>query len=794
MTTAETKVGSASADATLTGYVQLFERAIGGKRIVSIEIPMIQRDYAQGRAGKTVERIRDKFVAALHDAVEPGAPMLALDFVYGDVTEDGKFFPLDGQQRLTTLYLLHWYVARRAEVDIDDAPWLRFSYATRDGTRRFCEFLAEIIPEWDRCTDDGGLSAWLKDQVRYRTTWNADPSIRSMLVMLDAIHDRRVGAPDFAAAWRRLSDLENPPIRFTLLPMAEHGLTDALYVRMNSRGRPLTDFENLKAELQALLKFEANHPEQAERFSRGVDVDWGDVFWEYKGEDDLIDDELMRYFQFVTEIWAWEHCENDGFDADKPIEDLARFVYVRSSSEPIDFLLHAFDVWHNPEGAQKGFVRGIFEELFTLDAETAAANSALLFRAPGRSRSVDFFGACCRTYGTPAWTYGDSLMFYAVLVHKMAVRFDGHPDDRELLRKRLRTVRNLIEGSRDELAMRKRDASARMKEMLSTVRNVILQGDLTGLRGFSVVQIADERSKKEFLDKQPLLEQTIHALEDHPLLQGTLTVFAFDSDFEAIARAFDGVFTKEHWLDVTGALLSKGPYGREWQRGEGAYVAMGSEKNAQPWRDLFRGRRKDQVHPATQAVMALLREVATNNYDSGSLARMQNSYLQAESTAMDWRYYFVKYPIMRGAPEGAYVFGKSRYRACRLEGKYVYTFQDPYLVALVEEAGYSIESEHFARPWPWFYGIQDETGVRALTLVAGGISIECVPEGWQLRNRDQDSLTQAQFDQICAKHGIGSDLLLRTVGHDGLDKVDRIEAAAKVLRELVAMLASPAPA
>ena len=63
---------------------------------------------------------------------------MGLDFVYGDV-KDGVLRPLDGQQRLTTLFLLHWYVASLADELDPDAAWLRFSYATRPTARDFSE-------------------------------------------------------------------------------------------------------------------------------------------------------------------------------------------------------------------------------------------------------------------------------------------------------------------------------------------------------------------------------------------------------------------------------------------------------------------------------------------------------------------------------------------------------------------------------------------------------------------------------------------------------------------------------
>ena len=80
-----------------------------------VRIPIIQRDYAQGRPA--AEEVREEFLGALEEALrkpadDPTLP-LNLDFVYGSVegVSETRFLPLDGQQRLTTLFLLHWYLA-----------------------------------------------------------------------------------------------------------------------------------------------------------------------------------------------------------------------------------------------------------------------------------------------------------------------------------------------------------------------------------------------------------------------------------------------------------------------------------------------------------------------------------------------------------------------------------------------------------------------------------------------------------------------------------------------------------
>ena len=117
------------------GFVSTYRGIFGGPdgegpSIKSIEIPIIQRDYAQGREDDDTAMIRRDFLEVLINALTT-PESVGLDFVYGEVTAHGVLKPLDGQQRLTTLFLLHWYVASRAGVLDPNEPWTKFRYATR---------------------------------------------------------------------------------------------------------------------------------------------------------------------------------------------------------------------------------------------------------------------------------------------------------------------------------------------------------------------------------------------------------------------------------------------------------------------------------------------------------------------------------------------------------------------------------------------------------------------------------------------------------------------------------------
>lgn len=252
-----------------------------------IRIPRIQRDYAQGRIQEPVKKIRRDFVQDLLSIVKGETESLNLDFIYGSyqgTTNTTAFEPLDGQQRLTTLFLLHWLLGGEFSH--------LFTYATRPSSSDFFLFLkdvkvVEVIREWYHSTKD--FSKILKDQnpESYRWLWQYDPTIQGALVMLDEI------ANNLGRTWllepheEALSRLAN--ISFEYLDLDGLGLSKSLYVKMNARGKQLSDFDLLKSTLeQDILRqlAEAKTEERKEEllaaqknWREKVDTDWIDALW-----------------------------------------------------------------------------------------------------------------------------------------------------------------------------------------------------------------------------------------------------------------------------------------------------------------------------------------------------------------------------------------------------------------------------------------------------------------------------------------------------------------------------------
>ena len=215
-------------------------------------IPIIQRDYAQGRINDDTNEVRNEFLDALYSYLEENRPNRDLDFVYGTLQCDEDddhihFIPLDGQQRLTTLFLLHWFlfqISKNEEAKsifkakMTSSNKSLFAYETRQSSTDFCDALMQATINTDQLVvikgKDGkeapSLAATLKNEPWFFRFWKNDPTIQSMLVMLDAIYHKFMGHEEF---FERLLDEGNPIITFIFMDLKKYKLTDDLYIKMN---------------------------------------------------------------------------------------------------------------------------------------------------------------------------------------------------------------------------------------------------------------------------------------------------------------------------------------------------------------------------------------------------------------------------------------------------------------------------------------------------------------------------------------------------------------------------------
>lgn len=246
---------------------------------------------------------------------------MTLDFVYGTIENDA-LYPLDGQQRLTTLWLLHWYIALKSDnLSANKDIFNCFTYETRISSREFCNHLCTIdsnnYKNFKDKNKEKGIVEYISNQTWFYQRYAQDPTVQGMLRTLggtkiedstgndikDGLEEIFGKDTDFQKCWSLLTS-EECPIVFVYKEMKDENLplSDDLYVKMNARGKQLTDFENFKADL---LDF-APDPDNPHKKLLGQDIAslmdnaWTDVFWNVAKAAEVYQVDAI-YFKFIRD-------------------------------------------------------------------------------------------------------------------------------------------------------------------------------------------------------------------------------------------------------------------------------------------------------------------------------------------------------------------------------------------------------------------------------------------------------------------------------------------------------------
>ena len=343
-----------------------------------IEIPVIQRDYAQGREEDKVNSIRKEFIKDLISIFEKTEKALHIGFVYGKIEGKDKhierernkraienilnavegyaqqldmrittditplsnarldainlpnFIPLDGQQRLTTLFLLHWYLivfSDNRDLESHLKTLSHFSYKTRKSSLEFCNAISQLDYIKGLKGIKGLLSEFIQNQKWFRKIWMRDSTVKGMLVMLDEIHGQLINIPNKVNILNQLLLKEIAPISFDFLDLNELNQTDELYVKMNARGKQLSEFEHFKAWLQHYVsirkinvkdgtehKIALSDLIEEKEWKLKLDRAWLDLFWKNKEPGVyFIDDVIYHAFKQIA-LFAFIACKGKSVD------------------------------------------------------------------------------------------------------------------------------------------------------------------------------------------------------------------------------------------------------------------------------------------------------------------------------------------------------------------------------------------------------------------------------------------------------------------------------------------------
>lgn len=578
---------------------------------------MIQRDYAQGR--KNEVKVREGFVSSLADLINGKAG--TLDFIYGAL-EGQDFVPLDGQQRLTTLYLLHWLSAKREKRPTSDYGFLAdFSYRTRANSRYFCQHLVDHTP-----SETGNIAEDIRDQKWYRLEWNDDPTIDSMLRMLTYLDS--VFYPDkdnITPIWDKLDR-----IKFYGFDLEDLGLTDDIYIKMNSRGKPLTDFEHFKAAFDKASK---------SRLGSKIDIEYTNRMWRMGNEstktqtlreeekDTFISDVDTYLLNFIHTVARMVTLATMGIEPKTDPMDWINEIYFRPSR--VTMLEHALDSITTTEAD------GICELFFENDDSDPDKINI-------DNTDIHLIDLAC-VDGSSKLGYTELLLLYSLLLYLSNHRVYGPQDKAYIniyqMRRRLRVLRNLLKKSNNELR------TERMPEIFREVGELILNGTLsTNRKALNDNQKNEEIAKLDYIGTNPDRESAIAAIENHTLLLGSLSALGWERPelFDIFRTAFKRYSAESAMLSR--AMLTHGDFmckENSWRR----RIGGGVPGLVSLWRDTFFVT-NDNKHIADVLPRFLdAYDAASRNGKSRDeiLNDMIDAYLP---THHDLRYYVIKYPTM----------------------------------------------------------------------------------------------------------------------------------------------------
>ena len=745
----------------------------------SVVIPQLQRDYAQGRA--EAKELRERFLSQILHVLR-GEGRLNLDFVYGydkalSPNHHPIFYPLDGQQRLTTLWLLHWYLLP-SKPAAEEREWLlRFSYRTRSSSTRFCQLLVEHA-----AVD----VAAIKDQPWYRQSYNADATIVAMLGTLRTIKEL-VAPEERVALWERLCHQRALTFDVIDIKGEEFRLTDELYIKMNARGKPLTSFECYKADLTRALReigeqdvpcsYKGKPLSYADYFAFKVDNEWLDLF--YHGKIDGLDKRMYGFIQNIAKLCFFLDPEN----AEKNVNAFtySDSVNVFSRQGNAKRLISILDLFERIQAKQP--LRAFF----------ATLTPSIRFLEEGEDPApVDLFRESCDKNASV------NLVLLLALSHYMEKY--QLVEATEELQDYLRVVRNLLWGVR-QLDKMRYESNVRINSLLTYwgwIESLASQEQvLDAIKNSGEVFLKKKEKEKEkkegklhqrvdFILKYPELKPLIGELEDHPLLAGQLGIFDLSKDaneFERQAKAFKQIFdpafyTRKHTskLIIRALVASRYP-GVQGKNVWGGYRETWFFGGNGYWRTVLSIKEYDQPEQRN-AIRQLLSQFAGGTGDTKErLQRIIDAYLGSEDAKRRrWRYYFVKYPEFysgdtnffardnRKETADAYVDSLKSFSSNPLMGYHA----NAYVQVVWRLVGGGDDT--YCRP-EWVQGVKDSR----LHLVRSGIYIGHTPEGWRI------DLPQGYVlpEEIMHEFELSpSNLILRT------PTADRIERAVAFCRSL----------
>jgi hypothetical protein len=739
-----------------------FKEILSNNQIV---IPIIQRDYAQGRNDEKTSKIRKDFLGAIFEILKQriitsSDRSLELDFIYGFNTlaaDKSTFAPIDGQQRLTTLWLLYWYISvkEKDKVSTEQKQMLaNFRYETRHSTAVFCEQLIHFIPtfKYKNIVEEITNQSW------YFEAWNFDPSIRAMLVMLNEI-EQKYNELNSDEVWDIINHDQNPFYLYRL-DMEKVGLPDDLYIKMNSRGKPLTEFEYFKASFLEIIKSE----DLKKRFETSIDQKWAECIWtivheKFKNDSNidlalLVDDCFMRLLNFISDVLAYKQRITFK-DINHSIEETNQ-LYRNE-----DNLIFLFDVLDSIVDLQKdkpSFWANLF---YTLKNDFGFGKTRIFFL----NSNINLLEKCLFNYEKSAkgFSYPEQLLLYACLTHLL--------NNTNEFNKVARIIRNLVANSENEL----RDATIGLS--FSEIEEFVQSVNFGQLEHFKSDQISEEKEKYDFLNQNYDFAESVFKLEDSDILRGCISIFDLDDKLENRTRIFLNLFDEDivnlDFVNRSNLLLCFGDYS---QNDGDLTNLLASAKGI--WRKFLTtpAYNKLQLTSKTKLVLIECVDFFDANPSTSIEQKIEETLKKFDNSPKNWIYYFLRYPHFRNS--------------CN-KGYYYWNHTNPYPIFKMKERQFN--GYHWD---PFLLEVKEQVNSDKLKLDIGGdmqmiigsdmLQIKSQSNGFLVDNKNESNSLNITYDKLIEDETITPNgLLVINQNTENIDLENRVEIGVAFINAII---------
>lgn len=268
-------------------FVEMFKKHI-------ICIPAIQREYVQGYDEEQTNIIRKNFVDDIFDAISSDGNV-DIGIIYGYTQKDERgekpiFFPVDGQQRITTMYIIYWCLNMMQTETYDEFLKDKIvRYEVRNSTTRFFKELVnkERFEFFKKCfLENKPIYESLISQEWFESQWLSDVTVLAVINVISEIYTKitKDKKKNCDKALRNFSNIQFSLIEFNNDDNNARRNSCLEFAKINARGKQLELFENVKPYLSIIEeKFEIQNS-----FAYNYDVKYIDLFYDLcKNKGDL---------------------------------------------------------------------------------------------------------------------------------------------------------------------------------------------------------------------------------------------------------------------------------------------------------------------------------------------------------------------------------------------------------------------------------------------------------------------------------------------------------------------------